>query len=163
MDSEKGVFPAVATEEDFQKIYTSHLWRHSPALIEEIRSLLQRTDVSLDVTDCEVKVFPDEYGEGKVSVWMSFNGRNRLVRKNDPSLYCGASVRFASYANDLPLYSPNNYPFETRDVTVNCVIAWFVECWGAAGGEGYTYPVVITGHEGFGTSDLIPLTTVAGA
>jgi hypothetical protein len=138
-------------------LYLSYLQRHSPSLIEEIRRLLQRTDVSTDVTDCEVQVFPDEYGDGHVSVCMYYNGRNRLVRKNDPTLYSGACVPLADYVRDIPLYTPDSYDFDTRDVTVRCVIDWVSECWQQAGGTDYIYPVVITGHDGFGTSEPIPL------
>ncbi len=151
------MFPQVSGEVEFRQLYLSYLRRHSMALVEEIRLLLQRTDVSPDVTDCEVQVFPDEYGDGYVSICMYFNGRNRLVRKNDRSLYCGACVRFAHQVRDIPLYAPGSYNFETRDVTVQCVINWFSECWRAAGGEFYRFPVVITGHDGFGTSDFIQL------
>jgi hypothetical protein len=151
------VFPAVAGEAEFREVYLAHLRRHSAALVEEVRRLLGRTDVSSDVTHCEVQVFPDEYGDGQVSVCMYFNGRNRLVRRSDPSLYCGAAVRFADYARDLPLYAPSAYPFDTRDVTVRCVITWFAECWRSAGGDGYRFPVTITGHDGFGTPDHLLL------
>lgn len=152
------VFPPVFGETEFREAYLAYLRRHSAALAGEVRRLLDRTDVSPDVTDCEVQVFPDEYGDGHVSVYRYFNGRNRLVRKSDPSLYCGAVVRIADYAQDLPLYDPSGYGFDTRDVTVRCVIDWFAECWRAAGGEGYRFPVTITGHDGFGTSDHLPLT-----
>lgn len=152
------VFPPVSGEAEFREVYLAHLRRHSAALVEEVGRLLARTDVSPDVTGCEVQVFPDEYGDGHVSVCMYFNGRNRLVRRSDPSLYCGAVVRFAEYAQDLPLYAPSSYNFDTRDATVRCVIDWFAECWRGAGGEGYRFPVSITGHDGFGTPDHLPLT-----
>ena len=158
MDDEKDVIPPNLDDDGFRAIYQAHLDRHSPALVEEIRRLLLRTDVSADVTDCEIQVFPDEYGDGCVSVCIYFNGRERLVRKNDPSLYCGACVRFAGFVRDLPMYAPTAYDFDTGDVTVRCVIDWFTDCWRAAGGEDYRYPVVITGHDGFGTPDQIPLT-----
>jgi hypothetical protein len=158
MGDERSVIPPGIGVDEFLAIYRSHLDRHSTGLVEEIRRLLQRTDVSPDVTDCEIQVFPDEYGDGYASVCMYFNGRERLVRKNDPSLYCGASVRFANSVRDLPLYDRDAYDFETRDVTVRCVIDWFMDCWRVAGGEDYRYPVVITGHDGYGTGDYLPLT-----
>jgi hypothetical protein len=67
-------------------------------------------------------------------------------------------VRFADHAQDIPLYDPTEYDFDTRDVTVRCVIDWFAECWRVAGGEDYRFPVTITGHDGFGTPDHLPLT-----
>lgn len=152
------VFPPVSGEAEFREVYLTHLRRHSAALVEEVRRLLQRIDVSPDVTSCEVQVFPDQCGDGHVSVCMYFNGRNRLVRTSDPSLYCGAVVRFVDHARDIPLYAPDSFDFDTRDVTVQCVIDWFTECWQVAGGADYRYPVTITGHDGFGTPDLLPLT-----
>ena len=151
-------FPDVSGEGDFRERYLSYLRRHSPTLVQEIGQLLRRTDVSPDVTNVEIQVFPDEYGDGYVRACAYFNGPNRLVRKNDPSLYCGAPVLLAEYVNDIPLYDPDSYQFDVRDITVSCVIDWFAECWRTAGGEEYRYPVVITGHEGYGSSDAIPLT-----
>jgi hypothetical protein len=157
MENRTDVFPPVSSGDQFRELYLSFLRRHSSAVIDDIGHLLQRTDVSTDVTDCEIQVFPDEYGDGHVSICMYFNGRNRLVRKNDNSLFCGACLRFADFVRDIPLYDPGSYGFQAVDIAVCCVIDWFSECWREAGGDGYKYPVVITGHEGFGTSETIQL------
>jgi len=151
--------PSGLDADRFRAEYLSRLRRHTPTLVARLQALLARTDVGPDVSDVEVQVFPDEYGDGFVSAWMYFNGRNRAVRKSDPSLYCGASIALTDDIRDMPLYDPDQYSFDTSDVTVRCVIDWFVECWEAAGGRSFRLPAAITGHDGFGTPDLLPLTT----
>src|SRR3954471_13311600 len=101
MDSDSiktDLFPEVSGEDQFRVRYVGYLSRHTPALIEEITTFLRRRDVRPDGTDMEVQVFPDEDGVGAVSLWLYLNGRVRLIRRNDPTLYCGACVRFAKYA-----------------------------------------------------------------
>ena len=154
------VFPQDVTESQFRELYLGQLRRHSAALTNEIKQLLARTDISPDVTNVDVQVFPDEYGDGHVFVWMYFNGRNRFVRKNDPTLYCGAGYQFAKDVDGIPLYNPRGYEFSVADLTVDCVIEWFVESWKTAGGENFRLPAVIAGHDGFGNSDPIDLTHI---
>jgi len=145
--------------EEFSRIYQSHLKGHSEALIDEIKEMLSQP-VHPDVSEIQVEVFPDEYGDGYASIEMYFEGRNKKIDRKDQSFFPGRSLSFAKYADDLPMTDMEAYEdrFSVEDVTVDLVKQWFASCWEAAGGRMYKLPVKLAGHEDFGDGDVIALT-----
>jgi hypothetical protein len=153
------VMPNGLTEEEFSRVYRSHLERHSEALIAEIKKMLSKP-VHPDVSEIQVEVFPDEYGDGYASIEMYFDGRNKKIDRKDQSFFPGRSLSFAKYVDDLPMTDMEAYEdrFSVEDVTVNLVKQWFASCWEAAGGRVYKLPVKLAGHEDFGDGTVIALT-----
>lgn len=153
-------FPDGLTEAEFRAQYREQLEKYTPVVVARITALLARSDVGSEVQRVDLEVFPDECGDGFVSVCVYFEGPNRRVSKTDPSLYCGACVRVTEDLR-VPLHDPGAYEFDTQDVSVATVIDWFSHCWQEAGGETYALPATITGHEGVGVADLRPLNGAA--
>ena len=153
------VMPNGLTEEEFSRVYRSHLERHSEALIAEIKKMLSKP-VHPDVSEIQVEVFPDEYGDGYASIEMYFDGRNKKIDRKDQSFFPGRSLSFAKYVDDLPMTDIEAYEdgFSVADVTVDLVKQWFASCWEAAGGRVYKLPVKLAGHEDFGDGTVIALT-----
>lgn len=82
------------------RAYIREIERHSPQLIEEIKSFLA-TDIPEDVKEATVEVFPDEYGDGYASIGLYFAGTTTK------------SIRFAEYVNDLPSIAIESYEEES--------------------------------------------------
>jgi hypothetical protein len=156
------VMPDGLSIEEFSQIYQSKLNRHSEELIAEIKSMLSQP-VHPDVSEISVEVFPDEYGDGYVSVGMYFEGKNKKVDRQDISFFPGRVLSFAENVRDLPLIDVGSYEdkFSVVDVTVDLVKQWFASCWEKAGGTAYLLPVILDGHEDFGNGKSIKLTSVA--
>jgi len=157
----KPVMPDELSIEEFSQIYQSHLQRHSNELIEEIKIMLSKP-VHSDVTEICVEVFPDEYGDGYVSIEMFFDGENKKVDRQDKSFFPGRTMSFADNVRDLPLIDVESYDdnFPVTDITVELVKQWFAFCWERAGGSVYQFPVTLKGHEDFGNGKTIKLTTI---
>ncbi len=151
--------PDGLSEQDFSHIYREHLEKHSASLINEIKFMLAQP-VRPDVTQIYIEVFPDEYGDGYVSIGMYFEGKNKKIDKSDQSFFPGRYLAFAEYANDLPLIDIETYneDFYVADLTVDEVKQWFASCWNEAGGKNYHLPVTLRGHEGFGNGKALTLT-----
>ncbi len=133
--------------DSISRAYNRALQRHSPQLIEEIKSFLAR-DIPEDVKEATVEVFPDEYGDGYASIGLYLAGK---TYKN---------ISFAEYANDLPSIDIESYSEEVNipHLVVDLVKQWFAECWWKACGWDYSLPVELLGHDGFGDGDSIKLT-----
>lgn len=151
--------PNGLSEQEFARIYREHLERYSESLIKEIKWMLEQP-VRSDVSEIYVEVFPDEEGDGLVSIGMYFDGRNKKVDRTDKSFFPGRYLGIAEYANDLPLIDIEEYKekFSVVDVTVELVKEWFVSCWKEADGHNYNLPVTLKGHEDFGNGKIIALT-----
>ncbi len=157
----KPIMPDNLSKQDFLRIYREHLEQHSFSLIEEIKAMLAQP-VHSDVNEIYVEVFPDEYGDGYVSIGMYFEGKNKKVDRNDKSFFPGRYLGFAEYANNLPMIDVEAYneEFYIADITVEEVKQWFVSCWNKAGGKTYHLPVTIHGHEDFGNGKILTLTDI---
>jgi hypothetical protein len=155
----KSEIPNGLSEQDFARIYKEHLERYSEFLIKELNWMLEQP-LRSDVTEIYVEVFPDEGGDGLVSIGMYFEGKNKKVDRTDKSFFPGRYLGIAEYANDLPLIDIEEYKkkFPVVDVTVELVKQWFASCWKEAGGENYKLPVTLAGHEDFGNGKIIALT-----
>ena len=147
--SKQKSLPEGLSEKTICDAYKKEMSRHSNKLIQEVRNFIC-TPIADDVKDATVEVFPDEYGDGSVSIGFYLNG---ITTKH---------IKFAEYANDLPLIDTQAYIEEDIHVAhlvVDLVKQWFAECWYKAGGWDYPLLVTLSGHDGFGNSDVINLTS----
>jgi len=145
----------------FLEAYAAALEEHRPLLVRRLRDLLLRNDFSSPVTDIELGVFPDETGDGHVSVWCYLQGPNRRVSRSEPTLFAGKSIQLTDGMR-VPLHEPDAYGFSTADASTNAVMQWAESCWREAGGERYRLPAVITGHESCcGSGEMRPLNPAA--
>src|SRR5262245_62159975 len=110
-------FPSGMSEEAFRGAYRAHLDGHTAVVVALLRKTLARTDVSPDVDHVHLEAFPDEYGDGLLSVMMYFEGKNRQVRKNNPTLYSGAHVDLTAGLR-VPLHGVDAYDFDTVDASM---------------------------------------------
>lgn len=131
-----------------KNVYINELERHSNQLIGEIKLFLVE-QIPSDVTKATVEVFPDEYGDGYISIGLYLDSPNGAKH-----------VAFAEYVNDLPLIDVQSYEeeFSIPDLVVDYVKQWFSECWWKACGWDYNISVELYGHEGFGNGNSIKLT-----
>jgi hypothetical protein len=156
----KPIMPNGLSMEEFSQIYQSYLNPHSEELIAEIKVMLSEP-VHPDVSEISFEIFPDEYGDGFVSIGMYFEGKNKKVDRKDKSFFPGRFLSFAENVNNLPLIDIRAYEdkFSVPDVTVDLVKWWFAFCWEKAGGSSYQLPVILEGHEDYGDGRMIRLTT----
>ena len=147
--SKRKSLPEGLPEKVIRDAYVKELTRHSSQLIQEVRDFIN-TAVDDDVKDATVEVFPDEYGDGYVSIGFYFRGPTTK------------HVKFADYANDLPLIDTQAYNEDdiyVADLVVDLVKQWFAESWYKAGGWDYPLAVTLYGHDGFGNGEVIDLTS----
>lgn len=156
-------FPDGVPHGEFCRLYREALERHQVALVEGLSALLARTDFSSPVDELELGVFPDETGDGHVSVWCYLNGPNRRVSRTEPTLFAGKSTCLSEGVS-VPLHDPDAYDFDTADASTSVVMEWVEACWQAAGGATYALPAVLTGHESCcGSGEMRPLNDPARA
>jgi len=131
-----------------KRVYINEFERHSIRLIDEIKLFLIEP-ISSDVTKATVEVFPDEYGDGYISIGLYLDSPNGAKH-----------IAFAEYVNDLPLIDVQSYEeeFSIPDLIVDCAKQWFSECWWKACGWDFMIPVELYGHDGFGDGNSIKLT-----
>ena len=121
--------PEGLTRDEFCRVYDRQLDRHRREFVQQLRALLARTVFTSPVDELDLGVFPDASGDGDVSVWCYFRGRNTRVSSTEPSLFAGKAI---------PLFNT-----ATREV----VVAWVRSCWAEAGGDAYAIPATVTGHD----------------
>ncbi len=94
--SKQKSLPEGLPEKVIRDAYIKEFSRYSIQLIQEVRDFIN-TPVADDVKDATVEVFPDEYGDGHVSIGFYLRGTTTK------------HVKFADYANDLPLIDTQAY------------------------------------------------------
>ncbi|MCE7991768.1 MAG: hypothetical protein HEP71_07305 [Roseivirga sp.] len=129
-----------------ERVYTKELDRYSDELINEIKSFL-KTPLKEDVIEGSVEIFPDEYGDGVLSIGLYL--RAELTEH----------IPFLDKVKDLPMIDLTGYEEENLvDLIVDITQRWFAESWWKAGGWEFKLPLTVYGHDGFGSGTAINLT-----
>lgn len=131
-----------------ERVYIKELDRYANQLIDEIREFL-KTPLEKEVVSGLVEIFPDEYGDGHLSIGLYLEAE--LSRH----------IAFVDDVKDLPLIDVDSYADEESipDLFVDLAQQWFAECWWKAGGWDLNLPVKLYGHDGFGSGKVIALTS----
>ncbi len=129
-----------------ERVYIKELDRYSDQLINEIKDFL-KIPLKEDVIEGSVEIFPDEYGDGFLSIG--------LYLKSELTNH----ISFVDNVKDLPMIDLINYDEENLvDLIVDITQRWFAESWWKAGGWEYKLPLKVYGHDGFGSGIVIDLT-----
>lgn len=140
--------PANMPIDAIERVYIKELHRYSDQLINEIKQFLH-TPMIDNVTSGTVEVFPDEDGDGVLSIG--------LYLKAELTHY----IPFTEDVKDLPMIDVSAYEEESLvGLIVDLTQQWFAESWWKAGGWDYSLPLMVYGHDGFGSGDLIKLTSI---
>ncbi len=133
-----------------ERVYIKELARYSNQLIKEIKTFLQQP-LAEDITTSSVEIFPDEDGDGYISIGLYLKGEQTT------------HVAFVDEVKDLPLVDVEYYREEEEesipDLVVDLIQQWFAECWWKAGGWDFKIPMNVYGHDGFGSGNVIKLTS----
>jgi hypothetical protein len=100
--------PFGLTAQQFAARYRGLLEKHSPALIEELRSVLAMP-IGPGVTSASVQVFLDEDGETGPRIGMYFDGKNKKVDHSDPSIFPGRHLALGAYLRGVPPFDRRYY------------------------------------------------------
>tara|TARA_B100000745_G_scaffold293200_1_gene234861 strand:- start:486 stop:1295 length:810 start_codon:yes stop_codon:yes gene_type:complete len=155
----KSSIPNDLDEEDVINFFDKALEKHSAQLIDEISQFIEM-ERDPRIGGLNIEVFPDEYGDGVVSIGAYYH----LKRTSDfkPTYSDDPKERyFAEYVNDFPM--SDTYHYADRDISLPdlstaCIVQWFKSCWHKAKADSFIIPTIICGHEDFGGEryDLTP-------
>ncbi len=147
--------PFRLTAEQFAKRFRGLLEKHSPALLAQLRMVLEMP-IGEGVTSASVEIFLDEHGETGPSVGMYFDGKDKKVDSSDPTIFPGRHLVLAEYLRGLAPFDVRYFSeddFGAADITRD----WFAEWWWKAGGWDYPLPVDVVVHDGHGNGEVIRL------
>jgi hypothetical protein len=154
------MIPYGLTREQFAKRYRNWLDNASPQLIAGLHTLFDSRPLST-VTSAEVQIFLGADGRQDPSAWIYFDGMNKKVDNNDPSIFPGRALEFQLRLGRM-LDFDNRYfdddQFPGVDLQANTLKRWFAECWWKAGGWKYEVPSEIAIHDDLGDGERIILT-----
>ena len=147
MSKQKKLPPGMSID-SIKRVYRQELDRYSTQLILEIKEFLKEP-IQKNIINGEVEIFPDEYGDGYLSIGLYLKGEKTQ------------HITFVNQVKDLPMIDLNEYENENLpDLFVYLTQRWFAESWWKAGGWDYYLPIKLHGHEDFGYGEIINLTSI---
>ena len=155
-------FPNTLTPSELQTAYRQELDRFTSGLIGEIGAVLS-VPPDPGETHAAIEVFPDEQGDGRVSIGMHFHGISPQLGDMSQSLGGSRHFSFGRCVRDMPRIDVQHYQrtISVPDMTVIQIKEWFADCWRKAGGENYPLRVELFGHEDFGDGKAVVLSNGA--
>lgn len=156
---EPDMIPYGLSPEQFCLRYRRHLQRATPATIDRIRALLQRS-LPEEPLAGEVQLFLGEDGQDTPEAWLYLSGANNKVDAADPGLFAGKALDMQLALGDGPDFDSAYFEegFDGVTLIANTLKPWFAECWWKAGGWSWPVALTLAVHDGFGDGGRIALT-----
>ncbi len=152
------------TETEFRDELLVVLSQHSDAACEGIGELLKA--IPAKARRLDLVIFPAQDGDGFFTIRASVDGPDLFVLNK--SISENAEIFDARYTESgveppIPIVDPFDTEYEVNDVVVDTAASWLQTVWESLGDVQIRIPVVIVGHDDFGTITPIELLSGRGA
>jgi hypothetical protein len=145
------------TEDEFIAELSTALANHSETARDQLRHLLallpERT------TRLDLQVFPSQGGDGFFTIYASVDGPDLFVINK--AIRAHADLFDAKYTEHgiepFPIVDPFGVDYSVNDIVVDCAAQWLQKVWTSLGNVDCPVPVVITGHDDYGTVTPVEL------
>ncbi|TWT81718.1 hypothetical protein CA13_31710 [Planctomycetes bacterium CA13] len=152
------------TESEFIAELTGALDGQSDAARTQIPLLLASLPDA--ATRLDLQIFPAQDGDGFFTVRASVDGPNLYVINK--SIDAHADLFDAKYTEDgvqppIPIVDCFDVDYPVNDIVVDCAAKWLQTVWHSFGDIKCNIPVVVVGHDDYGTVTPIELHSGAAA
>ncbi|WP_414933024.1 DUF6389 family protein [Vibrio europaeus] len=137
---------------NFEEELSSELAKHSESMASSLKVLI--ANIPENTHEIHIEVFASQDGDGMFSVYVSLDGPDLHVLNKAIERY--ASLFEPKYVGSnikpyIPTVDPFDVDFEVNDVVVDCVANWIKSIWEKPKVLASNIPVIVVGHDGFGT------------
>ena len=146
------------TESEFIAELTAVLECHSDSVRAEIPLLL--TSLPARARQLNLQVFPAQDGDGFFTIRASVDGPDLYVINKVIGTH--AELFTAKYTESgvkhpIPIVDPFDVDYPVNDIVVDCAAKWLQSVWQSLGDIECRIPIVIVGHDDYGTVTPIEL------
>ena len=149
------------SKDEFIAELLASLETHTDIAREQIPRLLK--SLPQDATRLDLQVFPAQDGDGFFSIRASVEGPDRFVINK--AIDAHADLFDARYTENgiqphIPIVDPFDVEYEVNDIVVDCAAKWLQDVWASLGKVDCSIPVVVVGHDDYGTVTPVTLRSV---
>jgi hypothetical protein len=144
------------TKDKFIAELAAALGTHTDAARDQLARLL--TAIPAQATELQLEVFPSQDGDGFFAIRAGVVGPDLYVINKAIDKYADM---FAPRYNEtgveppIPMVHPEGVNYCVNDILVDCAAKWLQAVWQSLGDVDCQVPVVVIGHDDYGT--LTPL------
>lgn len=152
------------TESEFTAELSSLLAQHSDAVRTKLPLLL--ASLPERATRLDLQVFPAQDGDGFFTVRASVDGPDLYVINkaiDEHAELFDAKYTEAGVEPPIPIVDPFDVDYPVNDIVVDCAAVWLQSVWQSLDAVDCRMPVVIVGHDDYGTKTPIELHSGAAA
>lgn len=145
-------------ETQFENELTKELAKHSGAAMGMITSLLKIIPETAERLNFEI--FPNQDGDGFFSIRANVDGPNLSTINRAVAPHAGIfdpTYTETGIVPYIPLIDPFSSEFMANDVIVDCSARWLNKIWESIDEKSVSIPVLIIGHDGYGTITPVKL------
>ncbi|NOH26374.1 DUF6389 family protein [Vibrio europaeus] len=137
---------------NFEEELGSELVKHSESMATSLKALF--ANIPENTREIHIEVFASQDGDGMFSVYVSLDGPDLHLLNKAIERY--ASLFEPKYVDStinpyIPTVDPFDVDFEVNDVVVDCVANWINSIWERPKVLASNIPVIVLGHDSFGT------------
>lgn len=146
------------TEDEFIAKLSAALQNHAGTARAQIPRLLM--SLPKRATQLDLQVFPAQDGDGFFTILASVDGPDLYVINK--AIDAHANLFDAKYTENgvdppIPIVDPFDVDYPVNDIIVDCAAKWLQEVWRSLGDVDCSIPVVVIGHDDYGTVTPVEL------
>jgi hypothetical protein len=140
------------TEDNFIAELSAALGNHSDAARDQILHLL--ASLPERAMRLDLQVFPSQDGDGFFTIRAGVDGPDLYVINK--AIDAHADLFDVKYTEDgvkpsIPIVDPFDGEYPVNDIIVDCAAKWLQAVWASLGEIDCAIPIVIVGHDDYGT------------
>ena len=153
----------VMSEDEFIAELSASLERQSDNAREQIPRLIG--SIPQTATRLDLQIFPAQDADGFFNIRASVDGPDLYVINK--AIDAHADIFDAKYTEHgieprIPTVDPFDVEYEVNDIVVDCAAKWLQNVWTSLGRIDCSVPVVVVGHDDYGTTTPVELHSGSG-